>query len=191
MEFSVKSETESLSSRGELTLLSYLVLGLVGESGEGAHDLVRMMRQGRVYYSVSPSQLYAEPKRLARLGYLSARAAPGRTRARTVYSLTDRGRAAVRAWMDEPASVPRLQHEASIRVLCADLAGADRVLASLRRMRAEVEAVLEDVAAMERQAAQHPHRSRNLLLNHWLGRRWCELNLAWLDEAERVLGGAS
>jgi hypothetical protein len=42
----------------------------------------------------------------------------------------------------------------------------------------------------QRQAENHPHRSRNLLLNHWLGRRWCEVQLEWLDEAERVLGEA-
>jgi DNA-binding PadR family transcriptional regulator len=67
----------------------YVVLGLVGEHGAGPHDLVRMMRRGGVYYAVSSSQLYAEPKRLARLGYLSVREEPGRTRARNVYSLTD------------------------------------------------------------------------------------------------------
>jgi DNA-binding PadR family transcriptional regulator len=179
-----------VSRRSELTGVSYVVLGLVGEYGEGPHDLVRIMRRGNVYYSVSDSQLYAEPKRLERLGYLSVREEPGQTRARKVYSLTDRGREAVRAWMSLPAAFPRLQNEALVRVLCADLAGPQRVLESLRGMRPEIERVLADIATMERQAEDLPHRRANLQLNNLFGRRWCELQLAWLDEAERVLGSA-
>jgi DNA-binding PadR family transcriptional regulator len=177
-----------LSRRSELTGVSYVVLGLVGEHGAGPHDLVRMMRRGGVYYAVSSSQLYAEPKRLARFGYLSVREEPGQTRARKVYSLTNQGREAVQAWMSQPAAFPRLQHEAAVRVLCADLAGFERVLTSLRRMRPEIERVLADITSMEQQAEQLPHRRANLRLNTWFGRRWCELQLAWLDEAERVLG---
>jgi PadR family transcriptional regulator AphA len=172
----------------ELTAVSYVVLGLVGEGGAGAHDLVQMMRRGGVYYAVSPSQVYAEPKRLERLGYLTAREEPGRTRPRKVYSLTKRGRAAVRDWMSAPAAFPRLQHEGAVRVMCGDLAGGRRVLESLRGMRPEIERVLEDVATMQERAQEFPHRSANLALNNWFGRRWCELLLDWLDEAERVLG---
>jgi PadR family transcriptional regulator AphA len=184
----VNSDSESLSSASQLTVVSYTVLGLVGAGGAGAHDLVQMMRRGGVYYAISPSQIYAEPKRLERLGYLSVREEPGRTRARKVYSLTGKGRRAVREWMSQPAAFPRLQHEAAVRVMCADLAGPDRVLESLRGMRPEIERVLADVATMEQRAEALPHRRANLALNNSFGRRWCELLLAWLDEAERVLG---
>ncbi len=171
-----------------LTPVSYLVLGLVGEHGEGAHDLVQIMRRGAVHYTVAPSQLYAEPKRLAKLGYLSVREEPGRTKARRVYSLTDAGRAALRDWMSEPAAFPRMQNEAAVRVMCSDIAGPERVLESLRGLRPEIERVLADVATMEERAALFPHRQANLSLTAWLGRRWCEVLFEWLDEAERVLG---
>ncbi len=184
----VNSESESLSRASELTTVSYVVLGLVGVQGAGAHDLVQMMRRGGVYYAVSPSQVYAEPKRLQRLGYLTVREEPGRTRPRKVYSLTDLGRRAVADWMSQPAALPRLQHEAAVRVMCADLAGTQQVLDSLRGMRPEIERVLADVTAMEQRAEALPHRRENLALNNWFGRRWCELLLAWLNEAERVLG---
>ena len=72
---------------------------LVGRGGAGPHDLVRMMRQGRIYESAAESQFYAEPKRLERLGYLRARKEPGRTHARTHYELTSKGLDALRAWM--------------------------------------------------------------------------------------------
>ena len=172
----------------ELTTVSYVILGLVGEGGEAPHDLAQILRRGNVHYAVAPSQVYAEPKRLERLGYLSVRKEPGRTKPRSVYSLTAKGRRALRNWMSESAAFPRVQNEAAVRIMCADLAGADHVLESLRGLRPEIERVLGDIAVMDERAKGLPHRQANLALNNWLGRRWCELLLEWLDEAERVLG---
>ena len=89
------SESELLS-RDDLTPFSYTILVLVGRGGAGPHDLVRMARQGRIYAAAADSQFYAEPKRLERLGYLSSRKEPGRTRERTHYSLTRKGLKALR-----------------------------------------------------------------------------------------------
>jgi DNA-binding PadR family transcriptional regulator len=79
------------SVNGELTLFSYEILGLVGRGGAGSHDLLRMARRGRVFAWAGESQYYVEPKRLARLGYLAARKEPGKTRDRTVYTLSALG----------------------------------------------------------------------------------------------------
>ena len=59
-------------SRDELSLFSYEILGLVGRSGAGAHDLLRWARRGRMLAWAGESQYYVEPKRLAKLGYLEA-----------------------------------------------------------------------------------------------------------------------
>src|ERR687885_1379620 len=91
-----------------LTPFSYVILVLVGEGGAGAHDLVRMMRQGAwAYWTSSESQFYAEPKRLAELGYLSSARTPGRTHDRTEYRLTDKGRQALREGQGTPPALPR------------------------------------------------------------------------------------
>ena len=50
-----------------------------------------MAQRGRMLAWAGESQYYAEPKRLAKLGYLDARKEPGKTRERTVYTLTDKG----------------------------------------------------------------------------------------------------
>ena len=83
-------------SSDELSLFSYEVLGLVGRTGAGPHDLRRMAQRGRMLDWAGESQYYVEPKRLARLGYLEAHKEPGKTRERTVYTLTDKGREALR-----------------------------------------------------------------------------------------------
>src|SRR5215831_21115101 len=82
----------------ELGLFSYEILGLVGSGGAGAHDLLRMARRGRLLDWAGESQYYVEPKRLAELGYLAARKEPGRTRERTIYNLTAKGREALAAY---------------------------------------------------------------------------------------------
>jgi DNA-binding PadR family transcriptional regulator len=176
-----------LSNRS-LTPLSYVVLTLVGQGGAGPHDLVRMARSGRVYWDAADSQWYAEPKRLAALGHLSARKEPGRTRPRTHYTLTDKGRRALAAWMQEPARFPRIQHEAIVRLLAADIVGEQPVLDSLRALREEIADISARLDAAEAIATTIPSRERYLLLNHRLARRILQAHSDWLDEIERELG---
>src|SRR5918996_3707753 len=109
-----------------LTPFSYVILALVGRDGAGPHDIVRMMREGAIFWTTSESHYYAEPRRLAELGYLQARTGPGRTRPRTQYELTDAGREALTAWLAEPASLPRVQNEAVVKLLAADFSEIGR-----------------------------------------------------------------
>src|ERR1041385_2133530 len=102
-------------SRNELSLFSYEVMGLVGDHGAGPHDLLRMARRARVLDWAGESQYYVEPKRLAQLGYLEARQEPGRTRARTVYTLTEKGCGALREWAATPVTLTALKSEAMLR----------------------------------------------------------------------------
>lgn len=109
-----------MSKAPRLTPFSYVILALVGRGGAGPHDIVRMMREGAIFWTTSESHYYAEPRRLATLGFLQARTEPGRTRPRTHYQLTDAGREALTAWLAEPAAMPRVQNECVVKLLAAD-----------------------------------------------------------------------
>ena len=75
-----------------LRLFSYEILGLVGsDRGRPRTISAGWCERGRMLDWAGESQYYAEPKRLAKLGYLEARKEPGKTRDRTVYTLTDKG----------------------------------------------------------------------------------------------------
>jgi PadR family transcriptional regulator AphA len=174
-------------STSELTAFSYRVLVLVGHGGAGAHDLVRMAHRGRIYAYAAPSQYYAEPKRLERLGYLSARREPGKTRERTHYTLTEKGLEALRGWVPRPTPFPRMDHEGITRVLAADLVGEEPVRESISALRGEIAEVSARVAESEAVAETLPHRRKYVLLNLRLARRLLQAHLEWVEDVEREL----
>jgi DNA-binding PadR family transcriptional regulator len=178
-------------SAAKLTAFSYAVMTLVGRNGAGPHDLVRMARQGRVSWAAADSQWYAEPKRLAKLGYLNAERQPGRTRERTHYTLTDVGRKALTAWAAEPARFPRIQHEAVTRLLLGDMVPDSVLLAGLDGLRADIAEITAQLDAADAAAGEVPHRARYLRLNHALARRIVAAHSAWIAQVERELGGAA
>jgi PadR family transcriptional regulator AphA len=173
-----------------LNPLSYVVLALIGRNGASGHDLVRMARSGqRLHYAGAASKIYAEPKRLARLGYVNARKEPGKTRERTYYTLTDGGLDALRTWLARPSSFPRIQNEAAARVLASDLAEDPRLVAeSVRAMRVEIEDQRRLLADAESRASTLPHRERQLRLLRSLGRKLLDAHEEWIYEVDRALG---
>jgi DNA-binding PadR family transcriptional regulator len=174
-------------SSPELSLFSYEILGLVGHEGAGPHDLLRMARRARILDWAGESQYYVEPKRLARLGYLEARKEPGRTRPRTVYTLTDKGLEALRAWAATPVTVTPVKSEALLRLLIADLVGDDVTRASLATLRADVAELMPRLQESAAAAEALPHRRTQLLLVNRFLRRLLDLHLELVEEVEREL----
>jgi PadR family transcriptional regulator AphA len=84
----------------ELTHTSHIVLGLLSMSGEATPYDLKQMVAATVghFWSLPHSQLYAEPERLARSGYVTETREP-HGRRRKLYSLTDRGREAFEHWL--------------------------------------------------------------------------------------------
>jgi DNA-binding PadR family transcriptional regulator len=174
-------------ARPELGLFSYEILGLVGRTGAGAHDLLRLARRDRMLAWAGESQYYVEPKRLARLGYLEARKEPGRTRERTVYSLTDKGLDALREWARTPVHVTPLKSEPLIRLLIADLVGEAPTRESLATLRTDIADLWAQLDEAEARAESLPHRREYLIMVTGFLRRFLELHLELVDDVEREL----
>jgi PadR family transcriptional regulator AphA len=87
----------------QLTPTSYIVLGLLSQAGEATPYELKQMVDFSVghFWSVPRSQVYAEPARLARAGYLTeSQEQDGRRRKR--YRLTEEGREALERWTGAP-----------------------------------------------------------------------------------------
>ena len=178
-------------SSDPLSLFSYEILGLIGERGAGPHDLRRMVRNGRMLDWAGESQYYAEPKRLAKLGYLTPRTEPGKTRPRTVYNLTEKGRRALREYARTPARFIPLKSDALLRLLIADLVGEAPTREALVALRAELAELAGKVDAAEESAKGLTHREKYLLLVTGFLRGVLDLLEELLAEVERELDGDS
>jgi DNA-binding PadR family transcriptional regulator len=175
----------------ELSLFSYEILGLVGRDGAGPHDLLRLAKRGRMLAWAGESQYYTEPKRLAKLGYLTARKEPGQTRERTVYTLTDKGLQALRAYAQTPVTFPALKSDALLRLLICDLVGEDVTRTSIAALRDDIADVQLRLQDAEERARQLPHREKYLLLVYGFLRRLVDLHLDLIEDVERELDPAA
>src|ERR671924_1028360 len=174
-------------SRDDLSLFSYEILGLVGRGGAGAHDLLRMARHGRILDWAGESQYYVEPKRLATLGYLEARKEPGKTRERTVYTLTEKGLHALHEYARTPVRFMPVKSDLLLRLLIADLVGEQPTRESVAALREDLADLYARLDETEANTARLPHRRKYLLLVIAFLRRLLELHEQMVDEIEREL----
>ena len=133
------------------------------------------------------AKYYAEPKRLASLGYLEARKEPGKTRERPVYALTGKGREALSEWAKTPVTFTPLKSKMLTRMLIADLVGEEPTRESILTLRDDISDLVERLDEAEASAKQIQHRSKYLLLSNAFLRRLLDLHLEWIDEVEHEL----
>jgi DNA-binding PadR family transcriptional regulator len=133
------------------------------------------------------SQYYTEPKRLAKLGYLEARREPGKTRERTVYSLTDAGHDALREYARTPVTFTPVKSDPLLRLLMCDLVGEEVTRESLATLRDDIADISRRLDDAEESAHRLPHRAKYLLLVIGFLRRLLQLHLDFVDEVERDL----
>ncbi len=117
------STEHSTYATPQLTPTSYLVLGLLAREGPSTpYDLKRHVAAtiGH-FWSFPHALLYKEPPRLVELGLLTEeREESGRRR--RLFTITDAGHAALRAWLGRPARQPtELRDLALLQLFFADL----------------------------------------------------------------------
>jgi DNA-binding PadR family transcriptional regulator len=110
-----------------LTSTSYLVLGLIEREGPSTpYELKRHVAAtiGH-FWSFPHALLYTEPARLVELGMLTEeREADGRRR--RLFTITDRGRGAIQAWLAKPSLEPtELRDAGLLQLFFADLGSTD------------------------------------------------------------------
>ena len=88
-----------------LTSTSYIVLGMLDWLGPSTPYRLKGVLSETIedFFPVPHTSFYAEPARLARAGYVRERQERGGRRRKT-YELTDRGRAALEAWLADPSA---------------------------------------------------------------------------------------
>ncbi|MGK2886415.1 MAG: PadR family transcriptional regulator [Rhodococcus sp. (in: high G+C Gram-positive bacteria)] len=124
--------------RSRLTTSSYAVLGLLAVRPWTGYELTQQAtRSLRFAWPKSERLLYAEPKKLVEHGLATALQDSVGQRNRTVYTITDEGRTALRGWMSTAPEPPVLEAEALLRLLFAENGSVDDLTAALDQMAAD------------------------------------------------------
>jgi hypothetical protein len=124
----------------------------------------------------------AKPPRSA-----AARKEPGKTRERTVDTLTEKGQGALVDYARTQVAVTPLKSEPLLRLLICDLVGEEITRESMATLRGDIEDLRRRLDDAERTANQLPDRAKYLLLVVAFLRRLLDLHEELVDDVEREL----
>jgi PadR family transcriptional regulator AphA len=132
-----------------LSAVSYVVLGFVQWAGEATPYRLKQLVAGSVgnFWTLQHAQLYTEPERLTKAGYLTVER-ERRGRRRKVYTITDKGRQALEEWRAEPTdAIPELRAPALLKLFfgAEPAALAPLQIDAHRRKLAEFEAIRDSM----------------------------------------------
>lgn len=124
----------------KLTSTSYVILGHLALRRWSTYELAQQMKRStRHYWPRAESKIYEEPKKLVAHGLATATREYTGRRGRTLYAITEDGRAALRRWLDEPGQPPLVEFEGIVKVLFAEQGSKEQLLATLRSIREQAE----------------------------------------------------
>jgi DNA-binding PadR family transcriptional regulator len=170
-----------------LTPTGRVILGMIAIGKQTGYDIKQLVDLStRHFWSASYGQIYPELRRLEDQGLVAGQSEPTGGRARTVYTLTPAGHAALTDWL-EPAGDPppfEVRDEGMLRLFFSDVGTPEQRIRNLRAMR---ETHQRTLAQLEALAANHPpvRTGPQLTLELGIGlHRWI---VAWCEDAERRL----
>jgi DNA-binding PadR family transcriptional regulator len=176
----------------ELTTTSYAILGLLAIRPWTTYELARQMDRslGRLWPRAQ-SKIYEEPKKLVARGLAKASEEQVGRRQRTVYSITAKGRRALRDWLGLPARGPQLEHEQLLKIFFAEhgtradvIQHIDEMRRWARAQRAEHQLVGGGYLSG---AGQFPERAPQLLITGGFLLQFSEMVLDWCDWADAIV----
>lgn len=145
------------------TSTSFAVLGLLAVGPRSTYELTQQVQRsvGRMWPRAT-SRLYDEPKKLVALGWATAAADSVGRRPRTVYTITEEGRAALARWLAEPAQGPAVEFEQLLKLTFADHGTRDDALRTVAAARAWAEQANAGNLAVAREyaAGRGPQQDR-------------------------------
>lgn len=183
----------------QLSPTSTAILGLLSIQPFTTYELAQQMdRTLRWFWPRAASMIYEEPKKLVRAGLATSHAAFTGKRRSTVYQITEAGRAALRDRLDTPAAGMRMEFEAMIKVAFADGGDITQLRNSVREIRADAQARLDEILSRSEEYATtggpFPDRlpivaiTGKLLMGQYESvLRWAQ----WAEEAIDAWGGVT
>jgi PadR family transcriptional regulator AphA len=162
---------------------SHALLGLLSLRSWTTYELAKQVQKSLGWFwPRTERKLYDEPKRLVTAGLAKAVSEATGSRPKTVYSVTAKGRRALKQWLDEPPAPPTLEFEGMVKVFFADGGTLEQLRSNLTAIAETAEVRLADLEDKVRENASgevaFPER---LPLNN--------LGLRFIVDHERTIAG--
>ncbi|WP_437735753.1 helix-turn-helix transcriptional regulator [Sorangium sp. So ce1335] len=147
----------------------------------------------RSFWTVTQSQIYRELHALEGEGLVEATTMPGDGKPdRKVYALTEPGRAALKAWLEEPLEPLLLRHPLLLKLVFAAQVPPRKLDDLLARYAREIEATktdyegrLGDPRIFSLARSSRERDLWRLSIEHGLA--WCDAELRWIERARGEL----
>jgi DNA-binding PadR family transcriptional regulator len=169
----------------ELTATGRVILGMLALGKTSGYDIKTFVdKSTRHFWAASYGQIYPELRRLEEAGLIEGRDEPTGGRAKTLYELTEAGRAALTEWLAAPNPLTyELRDEGMLKLFFSDNV-PERRLEIIRAIRAEAELKLAALNAVRPHAETGPPGPR-LTLD--LGLTSTKCLIEWCEATERRL----
>lgn len=184
------SEKPQGGSVKRLTSTSYAVLGLLALRSWSTYELARQMERGLHYFWRSAeSGVYEEPKKLVAHGLAKAETGHIGRRPRTVYTITPKGREALREWLSLEPAPAQLALEGLLKVWFGEQGTPQQLLSAIDAIREDAMNLLLHASAVAREylgeAPPFPERLHvNTLVLKFMW-DYAETVARWSDWAEK------
>jgi DNA-binding PadR family transcriptional regulator len=135
-----------------LTSTSYAVLGLLALRSWSTYELARQMKRGLHYFWRSAeSGVYEEPKKLVAHGLAKAETGHIGRRPRTVYTITPKGREALREWLGLEPAPAQLALEGLVKVWFGEQGTSEQLLGAIGAIRKDAMELLLHASGVARE----------------------------------------
>ncbi|MBK6422632.1 MAG: PadR family transcriptional regulator [Gemmatimonadetes bacterium] len=165
----------------------FLVLGLMSQGPRTGYDVAVALREANAFFwHETFSSIYPMLAQLEHEGLIRAKPERRTARKRRSYTITARGRAALRLWLAEPPEPDVVRNELLLKLSFGDATDPAVLAGHVRYYLKRQEAAMTRLDEADSRVAKTPASKEQLLL--WrltvdLGRRVTAARLAWAKEA--------
>jgi DNA-binding PadR family transcriptional regulator len=178
------------AQKPEYSNTAYVILGFLANKEPeplSGYDIKQWIENSvRFFFTASYGQIYPELKKLNEAGLVEGASNATGARARTEYTITERGHAALRAWLLQSETKIEMRDEAILRIFFAGDLNKQERLTKLHELRAARAASLATLRAVETVKAGSIGSMPDLTLDYGIGLHeyvidWCDRSIATVE----------
>ena len=173
----------------ELSATAYVILGMLRHEPRSGYDIKAVVdKSTRFFWAASYGQIYPELRKLAAAGLVDGEPQATGGRKRTVYRLTEAGRAELERWLGEPPQVLELRDEGLLKLFFGAAGAPGDAIAAVQARQRTFEEKLAQLRAIESMVAAGDDPYPYLVLRY--GIESSEQTIEWCKRAQAELEAA-